>query len=168
MHELHKLNSSAGLPRATAALEPDAHCLYLGAGRNLMTKKINQPNKRILRALEIVEWAGLLVITIATVVAIGQEVRVMLEARQVLLEDILLLFIYLEILTMAGLYFKSGKLPLRYPLYIAMVAIARYIIIGMKQMDGLTMLALAGSILVLALAVMAIRFGHIRFPYRED
>jgi len=133
-----------------------------------MTKKINQPNKRILRALEIVEWAGLLVITIATVVAIGQEVRVMLEARQVLLEDILLLFIYLEILTMAGLYFKSGKLPLRYPLYIAMVAIARYIIIGMKQMDGLTMLALAGSILVLALAVMAIRFGHIRFPYRED
>ena len=133
-----------------------------------MPKKTNQPNQRILRALEIVEWAGLLVITIATVVAIGQEVRVMLEARQVLLEDILLLFIYLEILTMAGLYFKSGKLPLRYPLYIAMVAIARYIIIGMKQMDGLTMLALAGSILVLALAVMAIRFGHIRFPYRDD
>lgn len=133
-----------------------------------MPKKINQPNQRILRALEIVEWAGLLVITIATVMAIGQEVRVMLEARQVLLEDILLLFIYLEILTMAGLYFKSGKLPLRYPLYIAMVAIARYIIIGMKQMDGLTMLALAGSILVLALAVMAIRFGHIRLPYRDD
>jgi protein PsiE len=79
-----------------------------------------------------------------------------------------LLFIYLEILTMAGLYFKSGKLPLRYPIYIAMVAIARYIIIGMKQMDGATMLALSGAILILALAVMAIRFGHVRLPYDDN
>ena len=130
-----------------------------------MSKK---PNRHVLRALDFVEWAGLLVISIATVVAIGQEVSQMFVQRQVLLQDILLLFIFLEILTMVGLYFKSGKLPLRYPIYIAMVAIARYIIIGMKQMDGLTMLALAGSILVLALAVMAIRFGHVRFPYGDD
>ena len=130
-----------------------------------MSKK---PNRHVLRALDIVEWAGLLVISIATVVAIGQEVSQLFVQRQVLLQDILLLFIYLEILTMVGLYFKSGKLPLRYPIYIAMVAIARYIIIGMKQMDGLTMLALAGAILILALAVMAIRFGHVKYPYGDD
>ena len=130
-----------------------------------MSKK---PNRHVLRALDFVEWAGLLVISIATVVAIGQEVSQMFVQHQVLLQDILLLFIFLEILTMVGLYFKSGKLPLRYPIYIAMVAIARYIIIGMKQMDGVTMLALAGAILILALAVMAIRFGHVRFPYGDD
>ena len=130
-----------------------------------MSKK---PNRHVLRALDIVEWAGLLVISIATVVAIGQEVSQLFVQRQVLLQDILLLCIYLEILTMVGLYFKSGKLPLRYPIYIAMVAIARYIIIGMKQMDGLTMLALAGAILILALAVMAIRFGHVKYPYGDD
>lgn len=133
-----------------------------------MPKHHRQRNPLVLRALDVVEWAGLLVITVATMVAIGQEIRQMLDARLVLLEDILLLFIYLEILTMVGLYFKSGKLPLRYPIYIAMVAIARYIIIGMKQIDGLTLLALAGSILVLALAVTAIRFGHVRLPYEDD
>jgi protein PsiE len=127
-----------------------------------------KPNPNVLRALDMVEWAGLLVISIATVVAIGQEIWQMLLARQVLLQDILLLFIFLEILTMVGLYFKSGKLPLRYPIYIAMVAIARYIIIGMKQLDGWTILAFAAAILVLALAVVAIRYGHVRLPYGDD
>jgi len=127
-----------------------------------------KPNPHVLRTLDIVEWAGLLVISIATVVAIGQETWEMVLARKVLLQDILLLFIYLEILTMVGLYFKSGKLPLRYPIYIAMVAIARYIIIGMKQLDGWTILAFAGAILVLALAVVTIRYGHVRLPYADD
>jgi protein PsiE len=127
-----------------------------------------KPNPHVLRTLDIVEWVGLLVISIATVVAIGQETWEMVLARKVLLQDILLLFIYLEILTMVGLYFKSGKLPLRYPIYIAMVAIARYIIIGMKQLDGWTILAFAGAILVLALAVVAIRYGHVRLPYADD
>jgi protein PsiE len=133
-----------------------------------MSTMSKKPGPPVLRVLDIVEWAGLLVISVATVVAIGQEIWDMLIARKVLLQDILLLFIYLEILTMVGLYFKSGKLPLRYPIYIAMVAIARYIIIGMKQLDGWTILAFAGAILVLALAVVAIRYGHVRLPYEDD
>ena len=68
---------------------------------------------RILSALTLLENIGLVLITIATVVAIGQEVVLMFEQGKVLLPDILLLFIFLEILTMVGLYFKSGKLPLR-------------------------------------------------------
>jgi len=133
-----------------------------------MSTMSKKPGPPVLRVLDIVEWAGLLVISVATVAAIGQEIWEMLVARKVLLQDILLLFIYLEILTMVGLYFKSGKLPLRYPIYIAMVAIARYIIIGMKQLDGWTILAFAGAILVLALAVVAIRYGHVRLPYGDD
>jgi len=133
-----------------------------------MPSRSKKPNPNVLRALDMVEWVGLLVISVATVVAIGQEIWQMLLARQVLLQDILLLFIFLEILTMVGLYFKSGKLPLRYPIYIAMVAIARYIIIGMKQLDGWTILAFAAAILVLALAVVAIRYGHVRLPYGDD
>ena len=123
---------------------------------------------RILKALTLLENIGLVLITIATVVAIGQEVVLMFEQGKVLLPDILLLFIFLEILTMVGLYFQSGKLPVRYPIYIAMVAIARYIIIGMKEMDGWMMVALALAILVLALSVVAIRYGHLKLPYPED
>ena len=133
-----------------------------------MPKTTKLPSPAVLRVLDVLEWAGLVVLSMATVVATAQEVRQMLAAQQVLLQDILLLFIYLEILTMVGLYFKSGKLPLRYPIYIAMVAIARFIIIGMKQLDGWTILALAGAILVLALAVLAVRFGHVRLPYGDD
>ena len=125
-------------------------------------------NPRVLYAIDIAEWAGLLIICIATLVAIGQETWNMILQHKVLLQDILLLFIYLEILTMAGLYFRSGKLPVRYPIYIAMVAIARYIIIGMKEMDGWTTVALALAILILGLSVIAIRYGHVRLPYPDD
>ncbi len=132
-----------------------------------MKRILQSPAGPVMRALYAVEWAGLLLISIATIIAIGQETLLMVERGEVLLHDILLLFIYLEILTMVGLYFTSGKLPVRYPIYIAMVAIARFIIMGMKDMSGWDIVALALAILVLALAVLAIRYGHTRMPYSE-
>lgn len=128
---------------------------------------VHRPDRRVMYALLLAEWVGLLIISLATLVAIGQEVQLMIHRGRVLLEDILLLFIFLEILTMVGLYISSGKLPLRYPIYIAIVALARYIIIGMKEMDGWTMVALALAILVLAVSVLVVRIGHVRFPYEE-
>ena len=97
----------------------------------------------------------------------GFEVISMIKAMEVTLADLLLLFIYLEVLAMAGIYLKSGKLPVRIPLYIAIVAIARYMILDMKNLDTYTMLALAGAILILALSVLAIRYGHNTFPYDD-
>jgi protein PsiE len=132
-----------------------------------MKRMTQRPDGVVMRSLYFVEWAGLLLISLATLVAIGQETLLMIERGAVILPDILLLFIYLEILTMVGLYFTSGKLPVRYPIYIAMVAIARFIIIGMKDMDGWNMVALSVAILVLALAVLVIRYGHTRMPYNE-
>lgn len=126
-----------------------------------------QSNSIVMLALHIIEWVGLLLITVATMVAVGQEIRLMVERGGVLLQDILLLFIYLEIFTMVGLYFSSGKLPVRYPVYIAMVAIARYIIIGLKDINSWSIIALSGAILVLAAAVLVIRYGHVRLPYSE-
>jgi protein PsiE len=136
-----------------------------------MTNKLpsDSPIKRIvLNILKYTEWLGLLIITLATFVAIGQEVYVIFHNRQVLLEDILLLFIFLEILTMVSLYFATGKLPLRYPIYIAIVAIARYITISMKDMDGMTIMLLSLAMLILSLAVISIRYGHLYLPYGEE
>lgn len=123
--------------------------------------------KLVLTILEYIEWFGLLIISIATLIAIGQEVYVMVMVQTVKLQDILLLFIYLEILTMVGLYFTSGKLPLRYPIYIAIVAITRYITIAMKELSDSTIISLSLAILILALAVLVIRYGHLRLPYDE-
>ena len=129
---------------------------------------ISHPLKEwVIKLLDSLEWLGLFIITLATLVAVGQEIHIMYLNRQVLLQDILMLFIFLEILTMVGLYLTSGKLPIRYPIYIAIVAIARYITIGMKQMDGWTIISLSAAILILMLALLIFRYGQVRFPGGE-
>ena len=118
--------------------------------------------------LDLIEYAGLLVIAFATSVAMYQETMVMIEARRVSLADLLLMFLYLEVLAMVGQYFKSGHLPVRYPLYIGMVALARYLILDIKDLTELRVLSIAAAIFLLTIAVLAIRYGHVRYPYRED
>jgi protein PsiE len=119
-------------------------------------------------ALALIENLGLFVIGIATIIAGYQEVMLMINNQAVTLGDLLLLFLYLEVLTMVSLYYSSGKLPVRFPLYIAMVAMARFIILDMKELDIWHMVGVAGSILLIAIAVLVIRYGHVRFPYSED
>lgn len=114
-----------------------------------------------------VEVAGLLIIAIATVVAIGFELTSMFRMAVVNLADLLLLFIYLEVLAMVAIYLDSGKLPVRIPLYIAIVALARYMILDMKNLDTWRLLGVAGAALVIALTILVIRYGHSKFPYDE-
>jgi protein PsiE len=120
------------------------------------------------RTLRLFEAAGLIVIALATIFAGYQETMLMVHNARVTLADLLLMFLYLEILTMVGLYFESGKLPVRFPLYIAMVAMARYVIVDIKEMDNMRLLGVSASIVLVALAVLVIRFGHVRYPYVED
>ena len=130
-----------------------------------MNNSIQQFNQKL---LSLVEHIGLLVIAIATVFAMVGEIIVMLRAMQVTLADLLLLFLYLEVLAMVGAYYRSGKLPVRFPLYIGMVALARYLVLDIKGMDDWRMLAVTGSILLLTLAVLLVRIGHVRYPYPND
>nr|WP_025367430.1 phosphate-starvation-inducible PsiE family protein [Thioalkalivibrio paradoxus] len=120
------------------------------------------------RALHVTEVAVLAVIAVATVIAILQEIALMVRALEVTLADLLLLFIFLEVLAMVGIYLKSGRLPVRLPLYIAIVALARYIIIDMKAMDFWAMLAVSLAILLITIAILVLRYGHIRFPYTDE
>ena len=124
--------------------------------------------KALSHGLTGVEYLGLLAIALATCVAMYDEILIMVGLRKVHLSDLLMMFLYLEVLTMIGHYFKSGQLPVRFPLYIAMVALARYMILDVKEMTETRMLSVAVAILLLTLAVLAIRYGHVRFPYRED
>lgn len=125
-----------------------------------------QPFKKFnLKVLIFVEHIFLLVIAIATVYAMATEVNGMIILAKATLADLLLLFIYLEILAMVGQYYSVGKLSVRFPLYIAMVALARYIIMDVKSMEDWRMLAVAGAIFVLTMAVFLVRYGHVRYPY---
>lgn len=118
--------------------------------------------------LDIVEYAGLLVIAFATTIAMYQEAMLMVESHRVTLADLLLMFLYLEVLAMIGQYLRSGQVQVRFPLYIGMVALARYLILDIKDMSEWRMLAVAAAIFLLTLSVLAIRYGHVRYPYRED
>jgi protein PsiE len=119
------------------------------------------------RSLTLVEYAGLIVIGFATTYAMAEEVGTMFSAGRVTLADLLLMFLYLEVLAMIGKYFNSGQLPVRFPLYIAIVAMARYIILEIKELTELRMLAVSAAVLLLTLAVLVIRYGHSRFPYHD-
>jgi protein PsiE len=133
-----------------------------------MTEKFSSASRIGATGLRFVEIVVLIVIAIATVIGISQEIMTMVGLGRVQLADLLLLFIYLEVLTMVASYVESGELPVRMPLYIAIVALARYLILDMKAMDNWRMLATASGALVLALAVLVIRFGHVKYPYARD
>jgi protein PsiE len=135
---------------------------------NIQSHTFDRLRKFFSSGLDLVEYAGLLVIAFATSIAMYQEAMVMVESHRVALADLLLMFLYLEVLAMIGQYFKSGQLPVRFPLYIGMVALARYLILDLKEMNEWRMLAVAGAIFLLTVAVLIIRYGHVRYPYRED
>lgn len=118
-------------------------------------------------ALEFIENAGLVVIALATIVASIQELMRMVGAGAVTLGDLLLLFIYLEVLAMVAIYLESHRLPVRLPMYIAIVALARYLVLDMKDMDPWRILGVAGAILLIAISVLVVRFGHVRLPYEN-
>ena len=92
----------------------------------------------------------------------------MISDKTVTLADLLLLFIYLEVLSMVAMYLNTGKLPVRMPLYIAIVALARYLILDMKSMDNWRMLGVSGAILLIAIAILIHRYGHTKYPYKEE
>lgn len=129
---------------------------------------MKEVNKLGHKAITLVEDIGLIVIAISTVIAVVIEITSMIEARTVGLADLLLLFIYLEVLAMVATYLDSGKLPVRMPLYIAIVALARYMILDMKGLDNWRILGIAGAILLISLAVLVHRYGHAKLPYRKD
>jgi len=120
------------------------------------------------QALTLVQDIGLIIIALSTVIAMGFEISSMIELKKVALADLLLMFIYLEVLAMVSIYLDSGKLPVRMPLYIAIVALARYMILDMKNLDTWRLLGIAGAALLIAIAILIIRFGHSRYPYQNS
>ena len=80
--------------------------------------------------------------------------------------DILLLFIYLELGAMVGIYFKTNHMPVRFLIYVAITALTRVLIadIQLEHKWDITVIYLSGSILLLAVANLVIRYGSFKFP----
>ncbi len=112
----------------------------------------------ISKIIKISEKVLLASIAVLTLIATFQEIFNIYSSNIVQLADLLLLFIYAEVLGMIGIFFVSNQIPITLPIFIAMTAISRLIILQGKDMDMTYLLYEAGAILILSLAVLAVRY----------
>ena len=120
-------------------------------------------------SIVVIEKVLLSIIAMLTIVGTFQEIGTIYEKASVELADLLLLFIYAEVLGMIGVFFSSNKIPITLPLFIAMTAIARLIILQGKGMEPATLLYEAGAILIIALACLVVRYKPTnQYKYQSD
>ncbi|MBM3349675.1 MAG: phosphate-starvation-inducible protein PsiE [Betaproteobacteria bacterium] len=113
---------------------------------------------------------ALFAIGAATVWAAGMSFFEMMQKPYASVQDLLLLFIYLEIGAMVGIYFKTNHMPVRFLIYIAITAVTRLIIdlVGTKHEANMGILLMGLTILVLALANALVRYASNKFPSKPD
>ena len=123
----------------------------------------------IAKLIKVTEKGLLAIIALLTILATFEEVLKIYHANSVQLADLLLLFIYTEVLGMIGIFFVSNRIPITLPIFIAMTAISRLIILQGKEMDMSFLLYEAGAILVLAIAVLVVRYKPLKtYSYQTD
>ena len=100
------------------------------------------------------------VILLSAIVAIGLEVKKMIVTQAVGLADLLLLFLYLEVLAMVRVFWDSQEIRITLPLLIAITALSRFIILQGKDQDPSALVYEATAILLIAAAIVVIRLRH--------
>ena len=105
----------------------------------------------------------------ATVWAAGTNFLEMFGQSRASIDDLLLLFIYLEIGAMVGIYFKTNHMPVRFLIYIAITALTRHMVdlvaIGDESMTNI--LTLAGATLILAISLLLVRMASSKYPSNQ-
>jgi protein PsiE len=113
-------------------------------------------NSMIKRAIDSTEKVFLVLIAMFTVVAMGQEIMLLIENRKVALQDLLLMFIYAEVLGMLSAFYSKMRNLITLPLFIAMTALSRLIILQGKDTNPMVLLFESGAILLIAVACFVI------------
>ena len=98
----------------------------------------------------LVEKLFLIIIAIFTIAAMGQEISTLISNRRVELQDLLLMFIYAEVLGMLAAFYSSHRIPITIPLFIAMTALSRLIILQGKEGNPSILLYESGAIILIA------------------
>ena len=110
--------------------------------------------KEIIRLTQLV---GAAIVLVATTIAFCLEILKMANVQSIELADLLLLFIYLEVMGMVGNYWSNQSIRLTYPLFIAITALSRLIILQKKDTDATFLIFESGAILLLAIAIVVLK-----------
>ncbi|CCQ74827.1 phosphate-starvation-inducible protein PsiE [Magnetospira sp. QH-2] len=116
--------------------------------------------------VDVFHIGALFAIGAAVVWSAAQEFFALFDKPHATVEDILLLFIYLELGAMVGIYFRTKHMPVRFLVYVAITALTRMMIghIGMHHIPDMGIVYVSGAILILAFAVLILRFGSHQYP----
>ena len=106
---------------------------------------------------------GLFVVGASILWASWAEVFHIIEMGGPTIKDVLLLFIYLELGAMVGIYFKTKRMPVRFLIYIAITALTRVLAIDAKEMDDMHLISLTASILLLSVSVLVLKYSSNKF-----
>ena len=106
------------------------------------------------------QLALMCIILVSTVIAVGIEIKNMFLNQSVMLADLLLMFLYLEVLAMVRVFWNQQSISITLPLLIAITALARFIILQGKEMDPTELVYEAVAIVVIAGAIVILRLRH--------
>jgi len=100
------------------------------------------------------------IILVSTVIAVGIEIKTMFLNQSVTLADLLLMFLYLEVLAMVRIFWNQQSISITLPLLIAITALSRFIILQGKEMDPSGLVYEAVAIVLIASAIVILRLRH--------
>jgi protein PsiE len=110
-----------------------------------------------------IQLTAVVFVLISTVIAFLLEVREMYENRNIELADLLLMFIYIEVIGLVRSYWETRSVRISYPLVIAITALARFIILQDKESDPTNLIYISIAILIVAIATVIIRFRNSKY-----
>jgi protein PsiE len=114
-------------------------------------------------AIRNIQLVAVLAVLVATIIAFFVELSVMYETQTVGLADLLLMFIYIEVLGLVRSYWETRSVRITYPLVIAITSLARYIILQDKNSDPANLIYIALAILIVSIATVVIRFRNSKY-----
>jgi len=114
-------------------------------------------------AIRNIQLVAVIIVLVATIIAFLLEIIKMYEIKNVTLADLLLMFIYIEVIGLVRSYWESRAVRVIYPLVIAITALARYIILQDKESDPANLIFLASAILIVSISTVVIRFRRSKY-----
>ena len=110
-----------------------------------------------------IQLVAVIVVLISTIIAFFLEMREMYDNKDITLADLLLMFIYIEVIGLVRSYWETQSVRITYPLIIAITALARFIILQDKESDPANLIYISLAILIVAIATVIIRFRNSRY-----
>ena len=110
-----------------------------------------------------IQLTAVLIVLVSTVIAFFLEITEMYMNRDITLADLLLMFIYIEVIGLVRSYWETRAVRITYPLVIAITALARFIILQDKESDPSNLIYISVAILIVAVATVVIRFRNSKY-----